>query len=498
MKSLLENLFEYSKKYPDKQAVIFEKNSITYGDLWLYSSRLCSCFLQYGIGAGDRIAVKSVYSKWFVISCYAAWLCHAVFVPIDIASDIDTETKVCKQIQAKCLISDNDNKEVEVSLRLDCLENCISSCPLCSVSFPEENSFANIMFTSGTTGMPKGAIWSHKSITANCLNRQKMFNLNSSSVDLSFVPLNHAAPLWKLYAVNFFGGTCIFVDGLTKLPMIHEMMKKYSVSSLYTPPSGITVIEKLAPDFFKDFIDRLKFISIGSASLNKQQMDFILNALPNTEIIFSYASSETGCNTKICLNREEKNPNCAGKVSEGVRVIILDEYLHPVEKHCTGTVAVKSDMNFSGYWNNKEATEQSFSDSYVITSDFGYFDDEGYLYITGRKDDTINIGGLKVNPAEIEQAVAQIAGVEECICFGVPDKITGTAACLNIVKEEQSELSVQTIRQILTKVLDTYKIPKYIVFTTSICRTANGKPSRILQAEQWKLRKRATVEAALP
>ena len=135
-------------------------------------------------------------------------------------------------------------------------------------------------------------------------------------------------------------------------------------------------------------------------------------------------------------------------------------------------------MNMPGYYKQPELTGKVLRDGYFVSSDLGYFDEEGFLYVTGRKDDIINVGGLKVYPSEIENAALGIRGIEECICFGIPDEITGRAVKLLIRTNEHFTGTVAHIQEELSKVMDYYKVPKSIEIVDEIEKTANGKPNR--------------------
>lgn len=468
MNTVLEQIQKYSIETPEKLAVVFDKEELTYRKLWSDTLKVASFLKANGITKSDRVVAKSLFSKWFVSLCYATWLCGGIFVPADAQTTDENLLKVKNELDAKFVFSEFKD-----------FENC-NECT--DYEFPAMDDFANIMFTTGTTGNPKGAIWTHKSIYANCLSRYEMFGFNSSSVDLSFVPLNHAAPLWKLYALHNTGATCILLNGMFSLGMIYKFIGKYGVTSMYTSPSGISVIQNLAPEIFTDYSKQIKTLSIGSSALNEAQKEFILKALPQTETLFVYAASESGADSYILL-KEQKNIACVGKLCKGVEVRIVDSEFKEVPAGQTGTLLIKSNMVFAGYWNNPELTEKAFYNGYYVSSDVGYFDNNGYLNIAGRNDDVINIGGLKVYPSEVENAALKIAGVSECICFAVEDKITKHASCL-LVKE--GNVSVSEIRTQLSEMLDSYKIPKFIELTHAIEKTANGKPNRKKAAQIWQ------------
>lgn len=143
-----------------------------------------------------------------------------------------------------------------------------------------------------------------------------------------------------------------------------------------------------------------------------------------------------------------------------------------------GRVAIKTQMNFKGYWAMPDLTASLYHGDWFLTNDAGYIDGDGYLYILGRVDDVINIGGLKVHPSEIESAASKIDGIDECLCIEVPNAMMGSAAKLLVRLATGATLSARDIRAELKSSLDSYKVPSSIEFVAEIRKTAIGKPDR--------------------
>ena len=178
------------------------------------------------------------------------------------------------------------------------------------------------------------------------------------------------------------------------------------------------------------------------------------------------------------FDRDEKDIRCSGRPCEGVEIRILDDDMSELPRGRQGRVAIRTEMNFKGYWAMPELTASVYHGDWFLTNDAGYLDEEGFLYILGRIDDVINIGGLKVHPSEIEKAAAELEGVEECLCVDVPNALTGSGAKLLVRLKEGAALNARDIRAALTEKLDTYKVPAGIEFVDEIRKNAIGKPDR--------------------
>lgn len=479
MKSVVEKIYENSSRHPDRLAAVLENEELTYKELWDKTVKLAAFFKSRGLSESDRVIFQASYSKWYVIACYAVHLCHAIFVPIDKNSSEEAVNSINEVLDAKCVVSEYKFEEFDISLLLSELEGCIDSFSAdTDYTFPTGEMYADIMFTTGTTGKPKGVVLTHDNLSATCVTRIHEILIRPDNVGITFVPLNHVAPMRELYLNGYNGSTAIFLDGMLKIKKMFEYMKKYGVTSLYIPPSGISVVSRFSANGLSSVSDQLDYVYSASSNMTEVQQEYMRESLPNTRLYFSYGSSENGSVSLHRYLKDRKEISCVGKPCEGVSVRIVDQNNEDVPTGEIGTVTIRSAMNFPAYWRNPEITEKVYKDGYFISNDAGYFDNDGYLYIVGRKDDLVNIGGLKVYPAEIEDEVAKIDGVEDCICVAVPDAVTGQAIRLIVKKAEGSSLDAMTVKNNLTGKVDSYKIPKIIEFADHIERTSNGKLNR--------------------
>lgn len=481
--TVVEKFFENAARHPDKLAVIFEGEEISYGELRDAVIRLASWFRLRGVAAGDRIVVQAAYCKWYIAACYAAHLCGAVFVPIEKKVTEETLGGVIRRMGAKAVIAGLAPDGV-VSLKYQDMEEVLSNVREQPWEFPSEDLAASIMLTSGTTGPQKGAILTQKNLAVNSLIRMRAAAVKENDVGITLRPLNHVACSRVTDIALYIGGTYIFLDGIMRLQKFYEFMEKYSVTSFSLPPSAISALEQLSQNKLHDYADQIDYTYTGSALMREPQRKFLARMLPRSRLYYSYGSSENGTISLHRFDRDVKDICCVGRPCEGVDIKILDNALNEVERGEQGRVAVRSDMNCKGYWDMPGLTESVYHDGYFLTNDTGYMDKDGFLYILGRIDDVINIGGLKVHPSEIENAASAIPGVEECLCVDVPGAVTGSAAKLVVVRKEGANLTASGIRGALTGKLDSYKLPASVEFVSEIVKTATGKPDRKFYRKQ--------------
>lgn len=481
MKTIVERVFEHANTKPERIAFVINNETVTYAELKRRIVNIADYFNTLGILPSDRIIVQASYNSFFVVSALAAHLSHAVFVPIDKKATIEFATFMAVQIKARLTITEfeiesaDSTKHVTFSNLAD-----ISSheSQFAEFNFPELDEVADILFTTGTTGIPKGVQLTHRNHAVSVEMRLREFQIRSDNVGITMVPLNHNAPLRELYLNLYNGSTFIFIDGISRIKQMFSFMKQYHVTSVYLPPSNITLLSRLSKDRISEFANQLDFIYVASAPMQMEQQAFLRRMLPAVRLYFGYGSSENGSISLLRFDKEFKAISCCGKPCPGVDIRILDDNFIQCAVGSIGRIAIKSDMNMKGYYNMPEMNENVFRDGYYISNDLGYLDEDGFLYICGRNDDVINIGGLKVHPSEIESAAMRIDGILDCVCFQVSDPSAGQAAKLLIKTDDAFTLTISDVTKQLAKCLEPYKVPKIVEVVDSIARTNNGKLNR--------------------
>lgn len=477
MKTVVEKLFENADRHPDKLAVVFENEEVTYSQLKDAVIRLSSWFKLHGIEKGDRIVAQAAYCKWFIAAYYAAHLCGAIIVPVEKTLTQETLEGVVKRMDAKAAVSWLEPVAL-VSLNYGDAEDALADIEVQPYTFPDLDLVANIIFTSGTTGIPKGAMLTQRNLSKACEVRMHEMNIIEDDVDISFTPLNHVGATRILDTILYYGRTYIALDGIIKIKVFYTCIEKYHVTSAYFTPSGLAAVERLSQDKLHDYAKQFDYIYIGSSAIQAAQVAFLDRVLPESRLFYVYASSENGTVTITRLDRDRRDAYCVGRPCEGVEIRILDDSMNELPLGQRGRVAIRTEMNFKGYWAMPELTASVYYGDWFLTNDAGYLDGDGCLYILGRVDDVINIGGLKVHPSEIENAALEIDGVEECLCVDMSNALTGSAARLLVRPGEGAALTARDIRMALTKKLDTYKVPASIEMVEEIRKNAIGKPDR--------------------
>lgn len=312
-----------------------------------------------------------------------------------------------------------------------------SSPVLCEIDFPASDQIAEILFSTGTTGKSKGIVLTHGNDIALAENVMYGVQMKKGNVELIPMPLSHSHGLRRTYANLVMGNSAVFTDGVTLLKKVFNLMEQYHVTSMDLSPSMLSIIFKLSKDRLGDYADQIDYIQLGSAPLPEKDKIHLSRILPKTRLYNFYGSTEAGCSCLLDFNSMSGKPGCIGKPAVNARFIVVDEHRNEIKSSPDnpGFLASAGSINMKEYFKAPELTAAAMENGFIYTKDLGYIDEEGYVYMLGRKDDVINYGGIKISPEEIESVVIQNPAIRDCACIPVKDALTGQAPKLLIVLE---------------------------------------------------------------
>jgi acyl-CoA synthetase (AMP-forming)/AMP-acid ligase II len=347
--------------------------------------------------------------------------------------------------------------------------------------FPKEEDSADILFTTGTTGSSKGVELSHKALTATAENLIYGCGYKKDTVIIVPGPLNHANAIRKLFTTLVNGSTIYILNGMANIRDFFEALDYPEGSiSCCLPPAAIRTIFQLTRDRISDYADRIDFIESATSPLPEPDKLKLCELLPNTRLYNNYGSSESASVCMYDYNKYRGKANCIGMAMPNSKIIIVDDDKHVIKssKNRMGLIACMGAVNMKGYVNEPILTSEVLRDGILYTNDVGYMDDEGFVYVIGRKGDVINVGGFKVAPTEVEAVALESELIDDCICIPVDDRITGKALKLLVVCPQNVEFNAVEIKAFMSRKVESYKVPKYVEKTDKVARTYNGKLDR--------------------
>jgi acyl-CoA synthetase (AMP-forming)/AMP-acid ligase II len=233
-------------------------------------------------------------------------------------------------------------------------------------------------------------------------------------------------------------------------------------------PASIRILIQFGAERLSSLSTKMDFIETGAAAISRSDMMTLCQLLPNTRLYNTYASTETGIISTYNYNNGKCEVGCLGRPMKNSQIMITDK----------GLIACKGKTLMSGYVGDPERTASVLKEGFIYTSDIGFLDNEGMLHLTGREDDVINVGGFKVAPTEVEDAVLSFPDVKDCVCVPVDHIITGKAIKLLVVMKDGKDLNRKALALYLKSKLAPYKIPLLYSQVEKVERTFNGKINR--------------------
>ncbi|MBQ8527131.1 MAG: acyl--CoA ligase [Lachnospiraceae bacterium] len=482
MNSIVESVAKYASVYPEKTAVIANDCAISYEQLWKEVRGFANYIKSCGFSEGTKIVVKSDSDIWFAVACFAIHLSGGVHIPLEKTIGVSGLEDVAQQLGASMVIADIEAKGNFVlvdskKVRDIGAEKYDEST---EYTFPASDMVCDMMFTTGTTGKSKGVVVSHKAVVAVAENVQYGAEIIEDNVYLVPAPINHASAIRKLYVSMLTGTTVVLLDGFRDIKKFYACIEKYGVTSILMPPSAVRMILMLSKKELAKYSDQLHHIHTGSAAFPEADKELLCEILPNTRLYFAYGSSEAGCVSMFDYSKNRGLISCVGKPNKNAHIFIVDDDRKEIKSSASnqGLIAISGDVVMNEYYNEPELTKEVLCDGVVYTNDMGYIDENGYIYMLGRRGDVISIGGLKIAPTEVENVVLRYPGIMECACFAVEDRMGGAVPKLNIVEEKGVQVDVTELKKYMAEYLEAFKIPKKVEKVEEIPKTANGKINR--------------------
>ena len=482
--SVVELLFKNSEDNPDKAALILNERVISYAQLKAGIIEAAYIFKNYGISSSDRIILAATNSASFVFGYFAAHLIKAIAIPVDPQiSSINLQYIIEQTVPTKIFFPSLKKSNFESIEDLD-KKLLIAGKEINTFSQIKSEDIADILFTTGTTGKPKGVVLTHRNILTTSKNINRFIGNSFEDIEVIPLPLCHSFGLGRLRCNMVTGGTIILTESIVLVKKIFDNLIKWNATGFCSVPAGIELLVKIGGSKLNELATRLKYIEIGSAPMNVNTKLQLMNLLPNTKLCMHYGLTEASRSCFIEFHSDKEKLTSVGKPLPNVLIKILDENKNILKIGETGNIYISGEHVMKEYLNSKVETEETIVDNWLKSGDIGKLDNENYLYLLGRQREVINIGGLKVCPDEIEEYINELSFIDDCACIGIPDPlcISGEIIKAFIVLKNHSEqnFSKFTIVNYLRQRVEQYKIPLEYEIISKIPRTSSGKIQRQL------------------
>jgi long-chain acyl-CoA synthetase len=496
-----EVLKETVQRIPDKTAFIFQDKKMSFYELNLRSTRLANFLIHRGLKRTERVAISLPNCTDFAVSYLGITKIGAIPLPIDIRLKGEELRLILQDAQTKYMISN-------ASLYLANWEEFRETCPLENTilregkiddkgsSFEDIVSDSNLdhevsirikgsdealyMYTSGTTtGKPKGVVLTYDNLDTFPEVLNQVVKTKEGDVWGNVMPMTHLIGAVFVNEVVLRGSTLVIFDQMRPDKLL-EGIEKYRINYFQGVPPIFQAILRV-PHLEKYDTKNLWWVSMWGTSVPIILLKEFRKHFPHTIPIQGYGLTETS--PFISLMPLEFAFNKMGSVGRPVpraEVKIVDEAGKELPTSEVGEIIVRGPMVMKGYHNNLEATNEMIKDGWLYTGDLGRFDEEGFLYHLGRKDDMIITGGLNVFPAEVENILLQHPAVAEVGAVGIPDKDRGEVIKAVVTLHSSHSISEKELIAFCRERLAPWKVPKVIEFSDSLPKTSTGKVARRL------------------
>lgn len=524
-KDLYTSLADSAFRMPDKIALVEAGTGkkVSFHELLMQVDRAADMFFEHGIRKGDRVAVAHRNSIDTVVANYGLYKLGAVAIPMNFMVTKPEEIEfILNNAAAKAVVTqaeflrhyvkcEKNIPSLEFIFTTDEIPSSAQGCDKVQFfwkeieksTYHDESASAQaglddlafILYTSGTTGLPKGAMLTHGNLASNVISCAQIFKITDNDVFLCLLPMFH----------SFAWTTCVVIPLYLNLKVVIVAnvmpaskwlgaMGTENVTLILAVPQIYAVLSKEAKGLKHLYLrfwpfKNVRFAVSGAAPLTQEIKDRF-EAKMGVPILEGYGLTETS--PVVSVNTEElQKIKSVGPAIPAVSTLVVDDDGKELGRNQEGELCVKGPNLFKGYWGNPTATRDAFTeDGWFKTGDIVEIDDDGFIFIKDRKKDMIIIKGLKVFSAQVEAIICEHPAVEECAIIGVPDGRGGEFIKLYAVKREGVELNEAEFRKFLKTHLDNYKRPRDFEFVDELPKNALRK---VLKRE---LRKDAVAKLA--
>lgn len=496
--NIVEELQSVSIRNRDKLAFVDGERSLTYGDFDLESTKLASALVDtLQVARGQVIILMLPNSIDYVVCLFAIFKAGGVVVPADPMLKVFEVQHVLQDSGATVLITTPETVDQLRTLKeAQSLTHLVLSEPAAvqlkgvqvhtiaeliesgrreyrAVQTDPED-IATILYTSGTTGKPKGAMLSHRLIVNHSKSTIEALHMTPKDRHLCVLPMTHLfAQDLSIISPVLCGGT-VYIVGRFDAEKVLSILDENKVTAM----AGVnTMYQRMVevPNAEKYNLSCLRIVIAGAMALSPEVARKFQEVL-GVEILQGYGSTETSLVT-ITPPEQGLRTGSIGKAIPGVRVSIQDEDGNFLPVGEVGELMVAKNSVMTGYLNLPEADKETFRGEWFCTGDIATMDEDGYIYIVGRKKEMINTSGFSVYPREVEDIIAKFPKVKELAVVGLPDKVHGEIVAAFIVPAE-ANLTEEEVLRFCAENLARYKIPRRIEFLATLPKTSTGKIER--------------------
>jgi long-chain acyl-CoA synthetase len=487
-----EFLRESAQRFPDKVALVCGEQRLTFAQLEARAAALSASLRARGVVRGDRVVLLLENSPETVIGLFGVLGAGGVFSVVNPGTKLDKLAYILNNCTAKAILTESRLAPLateaakgapSVAFTLAAPFDAPAGGSAAPVPAGIDLDLAMIVYTSGSTGFPKGVMMTHQNIVAAATSITTYLGSRAEDVVLSVLPLAFDYGLYQALMCAKVGATLVLEKSFTYPAVLLDKLKRERVTGLPLVPTIAAVLlqlKDLAPGMFP----ALRYITNTAAALPPAHIARLQELFPDTEIFSMYGLTECKRCTYLPPAQLKLRAGSVGIAIPGTEAYVVDESGRRAAPGVTGELVIRGAHVMKGYWGDPEATARALKpgpfpwEKVLHTGDLFKADEEGYLYFVARKDDIIKSRGEKVSPKEVETVLYEMPGIREAAVIGVPDPILGMAIKAVVAAEPDAALTERDVIRHCQRRLEDFMVPKSVEFRAALPKSANGKISR--------------------
>jgi len=498
---------------PGKTALVAGDVRLSYADLDALSDRLAGALLRRGIERGDRVVVFTDNRWEAVVAIYAIQKAGAVFSPINPSTKADKLGYVLSNCRARAIVTQTNRLTVvaDAAKAAPSLELTISAGDgretetpgLCRFEDlivepgpaprPEEAGIeldlSMLVYTSGSTGNPKGVMMTHQNVLAASTSIVTYLENTADDIILGVLPISFDYGLYQVLMSVQVGATLVLEKSFAFPYAILKRLAEEKVTGFPLVPTMAAMILQMK-DVGPEAFAGLRYITNTAAALPASHIARLRELMPGTIVYSMYGLTECKRCTWLPPEQLDIRPGSVGIAIPGTEAFVVGDDGLPVAPGVTGELVIRGPHVMRGYWENPEATDKALKpgpypwEKVLYTGDLFRADEDGFLYFVARKDDIIKTRGEKVSPKEVEAVLYAMPGIREAAVIGVPDPILGAAIRAVVVAADGAAFTERDVIRHCARNLEDFMVPKTVEIRDALPKTDSGKINRRLVEQQ--------------
>ena len=491
-----------ARKFPQKTCLRYAGKSVTYSDLRDASERAAGLLQGWGIKKGDKVAIMSQNTPDFVIAFFGIIKAGGVAVPVNHKLMAPEVEYILDHSEARIIFFDGSLETVisklSTTIRKVSMDSGVAgyelfadllktSGPFAEVDISDDD-YAEILYTSGTTGKPKGCLHTHRSVVMAGITGALAVKIGEQDVTLMAMPIWHSSPLnnWFL-GTQYVGGTVVLIREYHPLHFLQAIQSEKCTVYFGAPISYILPLQMI-PQFGEFDLSSMRSWIYGGGPMAEETARMVMAKYRSDNFYQVYGMTESGPTGTVLMPYEQvaKAGSIGSKALPGADLVVMKSDGTQPARGEVGEIWLQADSMMKGYFKNPDATEEAFHADWYKTGDMARIDDDGYLYIVDRTKDMIVTGGENVYSKEVEDVLVSCPEIMEAAVIGVPNAEWGETVAAVVVPAKDKVIDADFIKGFLADKLARYKIPRVFHIVEALPHTPTGKVMKYQLRDQYK------------